>query len=621
MSGHLIREADELLRKWLKTSKLQPGKRLPSERALAKELGFQRFPLSRAILGLIAEGMIEREGNKLFYAVPAPSGPQADFSCELVLHRRSARLKYFRKTAKLLGMEVKLRTYESTEEAATFLAQLESQKPEGVLFDPPFNCPASLWEPAVLRLMSHGIPVVIVGVYTSNAPCVVSGSESRISAHLEELGHREIVGVSARQADESWGKKHYFPKCIHKPQQDACELAEMLVTEWKQVTALIVDWESSPILPFLLKELSRRHRHVPKDLSILCHEGAIEIQRCDPPISVIKADTVVLTEVAFRLLQGMTLNKGNSGSRRPVFCVRVDDHLVLRSSTAPAPGFSPAVPDQTRKEEPKKIVPADYLAWSENPKKLSQNLEYSLRRPYSLAARSPESFFAQIDLRSFVNRPLNFRRGWLGDKPLTHFPAGLHFIHGVPFHVLGGKRRTDCGALVFRSTASAMSKGQKLPITLNIPIDRKADAIYILHGCGYAMFLQPFATYTFYQGEKKIDSIPLVTLGEPPPRFDLQQLSDKLPQANIQDWWPTFPQMDFLHARMAPITKNEDASAIQEHKFLYTLEWINPSPDTTISHLEIKVDATLPITLGVLSVSVLRANQNAFLADPSVSPL
>jgi hypothetical protein len=205
-----------------------------------------------------------------------------------------------------------------------------------------------------------------------------------------------------------------------------------------------------------------------------------------------------------------------------------------------------------------------------------------------------------------MNRPLNFRRGWLGQLPLRNFDPGQHVIHGIPFQVLGGPSRSDCGAVIFHSTLNTRGNARELPTHLHLPIHSKAKAVYILHGCGYARFLNRFATYSFYRGKRRVARVPLVSLGQPPANYNIDATSPNISTANIQDWWPDLPQRDFPHARMAPIHEGEIKNDVSRHVYLYTLEWINPSPEKPIDSLEIEVDSAQSTTLGLLAISVLR---------------
>jgi hypothetical protein len=40
--------------------------------------------------------------------------------------------------------------------------------------------------------------------------------------------------------------------------------------------------------------------------------------------------------------------------------------------------------------------------------------------------------------------------------------------------------------------------------------------------------------------------------------------------------------------------------------FLYTLEWINPAPEETVTHLEVTADSGIATTLGLLAVTAVK---------------
>lgn len=276
----------------------------------------------------------------------------------------------------------------------------------------------------------------------------------------------------------------------------------------------------------------------------------------------------------------------------------IGPQLILRESTiavASSPRKSAAPAQNFPREGREKVVSAESV----------RDLDLLLQRPYPLVSLVAKSRFIPMDLSRHVNRPLNFRRGWLGDLPLKDFAPGEHSVHGVPFQILGGNSRSDCGAIVFRSAVNAKGSALELPVKLSLPINRKAKAIYILHGCAYAKYLQPFAVYNFHHRKALIESVPLTPLGQPPPDQTPGDISGDIAKANIQDWWPDFPHVDFPHARMAPILQTDDENAHLRHVYLHTLEWINPTPQTAVSSLKVTVDPAHSTTLGILAVSVL----------------
>jgi hypothetical protein len=201
---------------------------------------------------------------------------------------------------------------------------------------------------------------------------------------------------------------------------------------------------------------------------------------------------------------------------------------------------------------------------------------------------------------------LNYRKGWFGDFPLTHFGPGKHQIHGVPFNVLGGAGQGDKGVIIFRSRTNERGNARELPQQVQIPVNTKAGAVYILHACGYTRFLSRFATYTFFSGTKKLGEVELVALGRPRYDWNSVQFEKDIKKANIQDWWGDFPHVDFPGTKQVPIVPPDDETKANRYAYLYTLEWRNPLPGRTITHMEIQVDPDQSTTLGVLAVTALK---------------
>ena len=613
-----VTEATAALREWFQASNLEPGARLPSERVLAKQLGFKHYALNRAMGLLIAEGGVVREGYKLFYAPQSPI--VSAVSCGLVVYRASVLLKSYSKVAKELGIQLTIHPWESVMEAITILHQLDSRKTEGVLFDPPSGCATSLWEPAFQQLTDHGIPVICMQQSVSEFPCVTGDYFHAMGAafsHLVLAGHEELAFFTHQPlvpwASNTWKMLCQQYQCrssasrtLHQINSNTAPenmllLARRLTEEWSDVTAVVlnlgVGYKPRGI-QFLIDELNRRHRHVPKDISLILTEDMPHIQTCIPPVSAMAFNFPLMQETAFRMIQRWVRKKQEPGFPQQSWKIRVEATLALRASTAPPSALLIHQPPAPKSETTHPFQ----IGWKENP----EELKSVLLRPYALTALVSESRFEQINLSQFVNRPLHFRHGWLGDRPLKHFLAGKQVIHGIPFEVLGGAKRTDNGGIVFHSSVNSKVRDQELPKELRIPIGIKGAAIYVLHGCGYALFLHSFATYRFYSNRKRLGEVPLVTLGQPPSDFTDEEVTKAALKANIQDWWTDFPHVDFPHARRVPVDEAENEAILTRYVYLYTLEWINPFPEKTITHMDVSVDPAQPISLGILSVSGLR---------------
>lgn len=613
------------LRDWLDAAAFKPGARLPSERQLVGQLGITHNAVNRAMSRLIAEGIVQREGYRLFYRGAEEARTEV-WTCDLVLARRSILLRGYRKVAKELGIGLRLHYYEAIEEALGHLHSLaEGRRGGGVLFDPSHVDPADLWGSALFRLCSQDTPVVSIRQSCAGIPCVLADYTRAIDMacrNLADAGHQELAlltipprAPAAMEIHEVWQAMVRRPEWRESAgriahyidvREDARQIAAKLATEWKNVTALVVYTEHAPIVPHLLIELGKLKIQVPADLSLICLGDLPHLSTSTPSVSVMAFDVALMQETAFRLIQRLERKKGEAGLRTPVSCIRIQPYFVQRGSIAArgrdlpreAGGTKTAAGARARARTPA----------MESRLEVRGTLKAMWKRPYSLTAIAPASAFEAVDLTPFVNRPLNFRKGWLGDLPLKHLGAGLHTINRVPFRVLGGRSRKDQGAVVFRSMTNETGNGQTLPSSLSIPIGRKAEALYVLHGCGYARYLNRFATYEFYSGKKRLGVVPLVTLGRPPPDHDPKQFERDCARANIQDWWPDYTHIDYLHSRRVPIVEGADDDAFYRHVYLYTLEWVNPFPDATVSHMKITADADQSTTLGMLAVSVLQKN-------------
>ncbi|MDF3057251.1 MAG: hypothetical protein K0R17_1466 [Rariglobus sp.] len=616
--GRLVNEADALLRAWLDKTAHKPGTRLPSERSLAVQLGLQHYSLNRAMSRLISEGRVERVGYKLFVA-EAGAHPISRLTCHLVVAQRSIHLQSYKRVAKEMDIKLLVHTWQSIDEALLLLERLDNRDTEAVVLDPPYAAPVSLWTPLAEKLIRHGIPVVSLGQPSPQVYSVVPDSRHDLDLavrHMVDLGHRELGFVTAPAINPTseetllaWGdlcRQHHLPRSIERVhfqdnnarlREEAAEVVGLLTGKWASATALILYSGLEYNLQLLQEQLAQKGRQVPRDLSIVFVGSSKPPATAIPPVTSAGQDMPLMQETAFHLALRAARKKKALGILPPPCCIRVQAQFVLRCSTrAPASLAG-------RKVAPEKPASAPQPA-----RPPSQSLELCLRTAYPLAARaslSEKPRFAPVDLAPLVNRPLNFRRGWLGDLPLKELPPGRHEIHGVPFDILGGPRRTDCGAIVFHSAVNTTGNARPLPNQLSIPIKSKVKAVYILHGCGYAKFLHSFARYRFLHRKTTLGEVPLVALGQPAPGYTPTPKDAASPAPNIQDWWPDFPHEDFPNARMAPILESDEHERLPRHVFLYTYEWINPFPGKTVDTLEISVDPTGSTTLGVLAVTVL----------------
>lgn len=620
--GHIVHDADHRLREWLESHKPAPDGRLPSERALARDLELHHYAVNRAMVRLVAEGLVERRGYKLYHATSKKSRNPQKYHCDLVISQRSVHMAGYRRVARELGIDLQVHPWQSSEEAISILRHFRPSECESVVFDPPFGDSLSKWEPAVSQLVEEGVAVVCINRHTPGASTVIGDRDRGLKLlfdHFLELGHEQLAFVmSAHWASSSseiftqWralcikndlatsAERIYLQNDSRFLPEDAKRLAIRLTKEWSKVTALAIFMDNEYPVQQLLDALSAVDVGVPVRLSLAFLDDSRPLSVSSPPVTAAAIDSAILQEAVFLLASRAIRKKREFGILPQPGALSVQPRLISRGSCAPntAP---PRLRLKTPHEEPQSLPGPCPAEFPDHP----EELDAIRQRPYDLVAKVSEDRFTQIDLSAHVNRPLNFRRGWLGDLPLRHLVPGRHKLHGIPFDVLGGIRRTDSGAVVFQSLTNITGNAAKLPASLKLPIRRKVAAIYFLHGCGYAKHLNPFATYSFYAGRKKLGEVALVALGRPTPNISPEALKHAIAQANIQDWWPDYPHYEFSHARVVPLLESGNPEAVHRHVFLYTLEWLNPSPQTTVTHLTISSDVEQSTTLGLLGISTL----------------
>ena len=618
-TGKLVNDAARQLNDWLVAGKFKEGDRLPSERAIARELGVKYYALNRAMGRLIVEGRVKREGYRLsLAATPRVSKRRV---VHLVVSHRTQHLASYRRAAANLDIGLVVHTWVAAEELVAILKRLDSKETDGVVCDPPSESVHSAdWVSVALQLIRHGIPVVCTGGWGINGALSSVGANVNHGvtlglSHLVGIGHRELAmvafgsgnacemggddywkGLCLRNRLDSSGERILFQRSGFSDSKDVDGLVDMLVDgPWKAVTGLVTFTGYSDDIQSLFTQLARRGRRVPESLSVAVVGNARTLASTEPRVTAAGFDMVLWFELTFDLLQREVREQRQFGVLREPSNIQILPRLTIRASTRAlgegVPVQSVVGPGTGSRDEP-----AD------------AKLERLTKLPYSLAAKaslSERPRFMPVNLRPYVNRSLLFRRGWLGDIPLRCLAPGTHEIHGVPFEILGGPNRADAGALVFQSTVNTTGNAQKLPDRLVIPLTGLVEAVYVLHGCGYAKPMQTFAHYDFYGKKGKVGTVPLVSLGRSGQARDSAQNETKL-DANIQDWWSDFPHVDFPHARMAPLLENDETGYVNRHAFLYTLEWINPSPKKPLTHLEIRVNPSVPTTLGVLAITVVR---------------
>ncbi|TVR53069.1 MAG: GntR family transcriptional regulator [Puniceicoccaceae bacterium] len=593
------RRAREALRNWLHDQAYPPGTRLPSARQLAEALGHTQYATNRAVNELVERGLLRRQGYHLYTAAQHPEihAPihiaslwRADFSqAGLVALAEDTRV------------QLSSHHYNDRAGARKFLLGFHEQRVDGILFWPP-NPPGPLLNEISL-LGKAGIPTVAVntilpGVHSLNWNFWDAFNTAAL--HLVAGGYRELAGYW-RGVEADWrpqwkGICHSLGLASSasrhasypgRPAANAAALLERLRSDWKNVNGMVIF--DPPTAENLLPMLQKAGYHVPNDMALITIGDTAETRTASPPISSMASLQSGLNDAAWHLLLSLIRSYRKTGFWPADQILWGQLKLHVRGSTV-QPATEPAI--ETNRAGNRIVYP-----WSRNPSVRREEASAMNSRPHPSARGEGAGNFLRLDLSGVVNRPVQFRRGWLGDQPLLNLPPGERAFHGVPFHILGGKNHQDNGVLVLRSRHNQTSQLEPLPSRVAIPVGAKTRAVYFLHGCGYASSTEAFAAYTIHTSKGRKHQIPLVPLSWRHP--------DNAPEANIQDWWSDFPQHDLPHALKAVIT--EDGDPFLYERYLYTLEWVHPDPTDPVRQIVISSPGSSEAALAVLAISVLKA--------------
>ena len=583
--------AADAIRNWISREALKPGAILPPSPILAEKCGFTPATILRASQILISKGLLRRTGYRLSVGPQVENAPVIDGTIYVVSYYD----RFTRSAVESLAHRgVVCRTID--------LSHLKHPRLEPVLGKILQESPAGLilWAPTVedeadAVLKESRIPMVVCanGMPASGKSSIqmdlFRAAEIALK-HLYDLGHRHIAHVSMGHG----------------------RLARELAAFYRAVSfKLGLNQSSSMIWPVeidayeVLLDTLLKGRQSHPEVTALFGDDRVGICATENFLVPSEISTVGL----FDLLKGRT-------TRPPLTTVALPDrnNLALLACTelisqiqTIASGWPPLPPTEmllvpqlhlrgttralvsssTVPEVPARAIPA----------KISS--QGTWQNIYPFLEGNNSDHWRQLDLSKLANHSMTRQHGWLGSEPLEHFPPGLRSIHGVPFQVLDENGNDGKAVITFRSPHSHSANREKLPIEAKVKINSCVKALYFLHGCGFAKPV-PFATYSMHFKSGKSDSLRLIPLGASL-RLAAEQLKGMEP--NIQDWWPTFDQMNFPHAHHALVCHPADPK--QYERSLYSLEWINPLPQDEIEFIQVQVDPEAGPALALIAITAL----------------
>jgi DNA-binding LacI/PurR family transcriptional regulator len=459
------------------------------------------------------------------------------------------------------------------------------------------------WDAEAAALAEARIPLIVGEPAPAGHAMVTedwAGAGAMAVERLAAAGHKDLVFLgSVRRAHRSnIVERGYVETCLRLGLARSAKRLLRFTSHYSDnitsTSASIRSFEPRPTACVLydadhvasvMEGLAQAQLSVPDELSLVAvGDDPAAIQQ-NPPVTCASFNTkaltrLILAEVALLVEEARSAVPALSIPRIKLEAVWRERKSVLQIG-ARRPGGDP---DAMVKNTTSKV-------WSPDPRERRREVERLNAQPHAMAEGFAPSAFRTIPLSALANRSITRQNGWLGHAPLSHLPPGRRSIHGVPFDIADERDNAGKAALVLLPQHPETH-------SFTIPLNARARAVYVLHGCGFVGEAIPFGWYDFVLKGGKTHTVPLVArgMGAPPKGGH---------RPNIQDWWNDFPQIQGPGFRHFAVTDGEDPFAYE--RYLYTLEWANPTPRREVKELRISINPSLRTVLGVLGVTVLSA--------------
>lgn len=570
--------------------------RLPSERHLSRVWGISQAAVNRAAQQLIAAGLLRRSGYRLFRGEASPTSTNIAVA---VLTHRSHRYPFLETISASLGIETREFFYVGRDNLRALLRRVLDEGFDAVVMR--MTDGGWEWDDEAAEFAVRRIPLIIGEPAPQAYPMVTedwAGAGAMAVEKLVSAGHTGLVflGSLRRPHRSNVVERGYVETCLrlglgdsaarmlrftsHYADNISSAIAPIRTMDPRPTGCVLYDVDHVPSVTSALAHAGLR---IPADISLVAvgdHQAALNQ---NPPVTCAGFNTKALTRL---ILAEVVLLVEESRSVAPILSIprlklepiwRERGSVLRRAEVPAAPDLDALVKNTTSKN------------WSPDLQERRREVEQLARQPHERAEGVPREEFFPVQLEGFANRSISRQNSWLGHAPLLHFTAGERRIHGVPFEIIQEKDNAGKSALVLQPQHPEACN-------VTIPIDRHARAVYFLHGCGFVGQAIPFGWYDFVLQGGKTFSVPLVARG-------MGAALHNTHKPNIQDWWNDFPQIEGPGFKHFVVTDGEDPFAYE--RYLYTLEWQNPTPSNRIREIRISVNPALRTVLGILGITLL----------------
>jgi len=568
-----------------------PGDRIPSDRELAVSLGMKFSTVNRLLLQLRALDLVTARGQRRYRTARTL---EETARRQAIVHLLSPSRKIqelFRSTAAHLpGVDWRCPAFGSVLDIRKYLARLPTSQANGIV----------VWPLAYSGLLEgfrrSGVPVLAIGADPDTGFHTIMADRRRgvelAVTTVRNAGHRNMALLGLRPREQAPPKLSEYEMIrealggrvllcqgrgsLERPEVDSAEIADGL-RKWMRGKSppTVVLLENAELLPAVMGACKRVGISVPPDLSIVGTRSDSYTHR-----------NSILTTIDFssdhQVLTALSLISTLASLPTPE-----PEDPPLRLLAAPRLRLGATLANLTSQTAPPSTKPSrrGALVWPLDPIERQALVRKINHLPY---ADYPESLQHPLSLASVANRSRVGRNSWMPGEPLTRLPNGTASIHGIHFRLPASKR----GTRTFLKLGPEQSTGAA---SARLPVKLRAEALCFLHILGHGREGKEIGEYRirYAPGTRQV-CIPLRSRGHE---------VDPVPEANLQDWWPSFPQISGTNFRPYLITTNDDP--FEYERYAYTLLWQNPRPTQTIREIEIRLHRDTPAQLGVLAITAI----------------
>jgi len=595
-------EARNHLNNLIKGQLSTPHRPLPTEREIARKASLSVSTVNRVCRSLCEEGLLLRQGRRLYIGEKALKG-QGSLPIAIVSNK---------KIGDILVQSPFSLDIEPIPDPARYQLRIYEAASEG--------------RPGILTWPFPPIPKVLDFVQQKEIPLVTVGQDCpnqdnvevdwntashKILTRLAQTGHKRVLfgAVLARNFEKNMVSRFenaaadldlqpvtwcQNQSATHNPKQNFKEFFLEVMQSAHPVTAAILT--EADLLKSSFEVSDELNISVPKQLSLSClfaRKGRDLMNRQFPHVKgcdelLMRAATSLLTQ---RMLEKQTFLKRSA----PAVTLKVSPEVSnMRQIDASArPRNRPSSLDTAGCGTNLGFSRLDQtlaFQWLDDCKSERQA---KLRRFNSLPhAHIPGGELVPVNLSKAMNRSLRPYRQWFGNEPLLHLEAGRLIAHSIPFEIESSPNSSQGPRVaIFAGSNTRSRKEKELPTRESFDEDRPARAIYFLHACAYSENSCHFADYEIHNQAGESFHIPLVSGGHEPG-----------PNCNIQDWWLNYPPVQT--AMCLPYCVAEDDDPFLYERYLYTMEWINPSPEIPLRKISVRSQPDSVPQLGLLGITL-----------------